>query len=113
MEPSQLRVVVYILQIPKSIVVKALKHPDVHSDRFFNQTGNHHYSEGSLITRPMDFFDEVMPKLGVGIKSNNGKLPLQIQGPLVPSDITIDGSLSSQFLTGLLMAYGTAHWSKK
>lgn len=63
--------------------------------------------EGSLTTRPMDFFDEVMPKLGVAIHSNNGKLPLQIQGPLVPSDITIDGSLSSQFLTGLLMAYGS------
>jgi 3-phosphoshikimate 1-carboxyvinyltransferase len=64
--------------------------------------------EGSLVTRPMDFFDEVMPKLGVAIQSNNGKLPLQIQGPLVPADITIDGSLSSQFLTGLLMAYGTS-----
>lgn len=64
--------------------------------------------EGSLVTRPMDFFDEVMPQLGVKIQSNNGKLPLQINGPLVPSDITIDGSLSSQFLTGLLMAYGAS-----
>jgi 3-phosphoshikimate 1-carboxyvinyltransferase len=64
--------------------------------------------EGSLTTRPMDFFDEVMPKLDVKIQSNNGKLPIQIQGPLKPSDITIDGSLSSQFLTGLLMAYGTS-----
>jgi 3-phosphoshikimate 1-carboxyvinyltransferase len=33
---------------------------------------------------------------------------LQIQGPLKPADIEIDGSLSSQFLTGLLMAYGAA-----
>jgi 3-phosphoshikimate 1-carboxyvinyltransferase len=63
---------------------------------------------GSLLTRPMHFFDEVFPKLGVAIQSNEGKLPLQIQGPLKPADIEIDGSLSSQFLTGLLMAYGAA-----
>lgn len=64
--------------------------------------------EGSLITRPMDFFDEQLPKLQVAITSNNGKLPLSIQGPLVPKDIEIDGSLSSQFLTGLLLAYAAA-----
>jgi len=61
--------------------------------------------KGSLLTRPMDFFDEVLPQVGVQITSNNGKLPLQIQGPLQPQNITVDGSLSSQFLTGLLMAY--------
>jgi 3-phosphoshikimate 1-carboxyvinyltransferase len=63
---------------------------------------------GSLVTRPMDFFDEIFPKLSISIQSNNGKLPLQIQGPLQPNDIIIDGSLSSQFLTGLLMAFGKA-----
>jgi 3-phosphoshikimate 1-carboxyvinyltransferase len=63
---------------------------------------------GSLLKRPMHFFDEVFPQLGVKINSNNGQLPLTIQGPLVPADITIDGSLSSQFLTGLLMAFGAA-----
>src|SRR5579863_3379972 len=31
---------------------------------------------GSLATRPMDFFDEVLPQLGVDILSNKGKLPL-------------------------------------
>ena len=64
--------------------------------------------EGSLLTRPMDFFDEILPKLGVSIRSNNGKLPLKIKGPLVPKNIEIDGSLSSQFLTGLLMAYAAS-----
>jgi 3-phosphoshikimate 1-carboxyvinyltransferase len=63
---------------------------------------------GSLLTRPMDFFDEILPKLGVKVQSKNGKLPLQIQGPLQPANIEVDGSLSSQFLTGLLMAYGAA-----
>ncbi|MBL0270313.1 MAG: 3-phosphoshikimate 1-carboxyvinyltransferase [Chitinophagaceae bacterium] len=61
---------------------------------------------GSLLTRPMDFFDEVLPQLGVKISSQEGKLPMTVQGPLQPRNITMDGSLSSQFLTGLLMAYG-------
>ncbi|HEY1869826.1 MAG TPA: 3-phosphoshikimate 1-carboxyvinyltransferase [Chitinophagaceae bacterium] len=64
--------------------------------------------EGSLLKRPMDFFDEILPKLNVKVKSQNGKLPLIIQGPLQPKNIEIDGSLSSQFLTGLLMAYAAA-----
>ncbi|HLY71724.1 MAG TPA: 3-phosphoshikimate 1-carboxyvinyltransferase [Puia sp.] len=64
--------------------------------------------EGSLLNRPMDFFDEVLPQLGVEIVSNNGKLPLKIKGPLQPKDIQIDGSLSSQFLTGLLFAYAAS-----
>lgn len=63
---------------------------------------------GSLLKRPMHFFDEVMPQLGVSTASNEGFLPLQIQGPLQPANITIDGSLSSQFLTGLLMAFAAA-----
>src|SRR5829696_8973150 len=63
---------------------------------------------GSLLTRPMDFFDEVFPQLAINILSNKGKLPITIHGPLQPKNIQIDGSLSSQFLTGLLMAYGKA-----
>ncbi|MES2329141.1 MAG: 3-phosphoshikimate 1-carboxyvinyltransferase [Bacteroidota bacterium] len=73
------------------------------SDQSITLTGT-----GSLLTRPMDFFDEILPKLGVKVQSKNGKLPLQIQGPLQPANIEVDGSLSSQFLTGLLMAYGAA-----
>lgn len=64
--------------------------------------------EGSLLTRPMDFFDKILPQLDVRIKSSNGRLPLVIQGPLHPASIEVDGSLSSQFLTGLLMAYSAA-----
>lgn len=64
--------------------------------------------EGSLRDRPIDFFDTVLPQLGVKIKSNNGKVPMTIQGPLIPTNIEVDGSQSSQFLTGLLMAYSAA-----
>lgn len=66
---------------------------------------------GSLVTRPMDFFDEILPQLDVQVKSNEGKLPLNIQGPMVPKNITIDGSLSSQFLTGMLLAYAASNAS--
>ena len=61
--------------------------------------------KGSLVKRPMHFFDEILPLVGVKVQSQKGFLPIQIQGPLVPVTITIDGSLSSQFLTGMLMAY--------
>ena len=63
---------------------------------------------GSLLSRPMDFFNEMLPLVGVEVVSNNGKLPLKIKGPLQPKDITVDGSLSSQFLTGLLLAYAAS-----
>ncbi len=68
----------------------------------------HIEGEGSLQRRPMDFFDEIFPQLGIQITSTSAKLPLQINGPLQPKDITIDGSLSSQFLTGLLFAFADA-----
>lgn len=63
---------------------------------------------GSLLSRPMHFFDAIFPQLGISIQSNEGKLPLLIKGPMLPSSIEVDGSLSSQFLTGLLMAYSAA-----
>ena len=45
---------------------------------------------GSLLTRPMDFFDDIFPLLGIEIKSKGGKLPLEIKGPLQPTNITIE-----------------------
>jgi 3-phosphoshikimate 1-carboxyvinyltransferase len=64
--------------------------------------------KGSLVRRPMHFFDDIFPSLSIDIQSNKGLLPITIQGPLKTTNITVDGSLSSQFLTGLLMAYAAA-----
>jgi 3-phosphoshikimate 1-carboxyvinyltransferase len=64
--------------------------------------------EGSLQDRPMNEFDNIFGQLGIDWESNNGKLPFSVQGPLRPVDISVDGSLSSQFITGLLMAYSAA-----
>ncbi|HEV7329595.1 MAG TPA: 3-phosphoshikimate 1-carboxyvinyltransferase [Flavisolibacter sp.] len=63
---------------------------------------------GSLLKRPFSFFTETLPQLGVECTSNNGLLPLHIKGPLQPKNIEVDGSLSSQFLTGLLFAFAAA-----
>jgi 3-phosphoshikimate 1-carboxyvinyltransferase len=76
------------------------------SDRKLTMNGS-----GSLLKRPMDFFDEIFPLLDVSISSNQGKLPIEIKGPLKPASINVDGSLSSQFLTGLLMAYSASNAS--
>lgn len=63
---------------------------------------------GSLMTRPMTGFAEMFDQLGIKYESSDHKLPVEVQGPLIPRDIEIDGSLSSQYLTGLLMAYSAA-----
>lgn len=64
--------------------------------------------EGSIVKRPMDFFEKYLPRLGVEVSSNGGRLPITFRGPLNPKNITVSGELSSQFLTGLLFAYAKA-----
>jgi len=59
---------------------------------------------GSLLTRPFTEFDIVIPELGAECLTNNGLLPIAVKGPLKGGEAKLDGSLSSQFLTGLLMS---------
>lgn len=59
---------------------------------------------GSLLTRPVDMIEEPLKALGVRVKSNKGRLPVTLHGPLKSGEIKIDGTLTSQFLSGLLMA---------
>jgi 3-phosphoshikimate 1-carboxyvinyltransferase len=63
---------------------------------------------GTLLARPMNFFDTMLTELSVDFKSNGGNLPFSIKGPLKPKDISINAELSSQFLTGILMAYSAS-----
>ena len=63
---------------------------------------------GSLLKRPIYFFDEIFPLLNISAKTKNGFLPVSLHGPLVPKDISIDGSVSSQYLTGLLFSFAKA-----
>ncbi len=58
---------------------------------------------GSLLKRPVNIIEDALVQLGAKVKTNNGFLPLEIQGPIKAGKIRIDGSLSSQLLTGLLI----------
>jgi len=58
----------------------------------------------SLKKRPMFMIEDALNQLGVRCTSTDGFLPLTIQGPIKGGKCEIDGSVSSQLLTGLLMA---------
>ncbi len=60
--------------------------------------------EKSLAERPVSAIEEPLRDLGAVISSANGKLPLKVSGKLEGGATEIDGSMSSQFITGLLMA---------
>ena len=62
--------------------------------------------EGSLMGRPMGLYTGLLPELNVII--TNGHLPVHVKGPLEAADIIIDGSDSSQFLSGILFAFCAA-----
>lgn len=60
-------------------------------------------ASGSLQARPMDMV-EAIRVLGVSCKTDNGRAPISVQGPMTGGYIGIDASVSSQFLTGLLLS---------
>ena len=60
--------------------------------------------EGTLLYRPMHMMIEPLRKLGVDVRDGGGRLPIEVCGPVSGGEIEVDGSVSSQFLTGLLMA---------
>lgn len=79
------------------IPIAALQHKEI------TVTGS-----GSLLNRPMTDHIETLPKLQVNIAAENNTLPITVTGPLQPESVTVDGSMSSQFLSGLLITYAFA-----
>lgn len=63
----------------------------------------------ALQLRPMPYLSGPLPMLGVSVQSAEGHLPAVIAGPMEIKSIEIDGSGSSQFLTGLLLAYAQSN----
>jgi 3-phosphoshikimate 1-carboxyvinyltransferase len=59
---------------------------------------------GSLTKRPVNMIEEPLTSLGVSVRTTNGYLPVEITGPIKGGRVKVDGSQSSQFLTGLLFA---------
>ncbi len=65
--------------------------------------------KGSLLQRPVDFIVDTLSDFGIRIYSNKGKLPLKLQGSYKNTKVSVDGTFSSQLLTGLLMALPKHH----
>lgn len=63
----------------------------------------HFTGEGRLPKRPLSPLYELMSESGVSM-SEKGVMPLSCRGRLSGSSFEIDGSVSSQFITGLLLA---------
>ncbi|MFH1227899.1 MAG: 3-phosphoshikimate 1-carboxyvinyltransferase [Planctomycetota bacterium] len=59
---------------------------------------------GSLSSRPVGMIEQPLVKLGALCKTNNGYPPVIVRGPIDGGNLEIDGAITSQFLTGLLMA---------
>ncbi len=62
------------------------------------------YGKGSLEKRPLTFFEDTLPLFNAGISSNAGLIPLEITGPMRGSTVDLDGSQSSQYISGMMMA---------
>jgi 3-phosphoshikimate 1-carboxyvinyltransferase len=62
--------------------------------------------DDSLKTRPMDMLLEALKPLGVNAKAvfGNGKPPIEINPGFIGGKTSIDGSVSSQFISSLLIA---------
>ena len=58
---------------------------------------------GTLLHRPMNMMIEPLRQLGVMVRDGGGLLPIEVCGPLHGGEIEVDGSISSQFVTGLLL----------
>ncbi len=59
--------------------------------------------KGRLPQRPIGIYLDCLPKAGIRCKTEGG-LPLEISGKLRAGEFTVPGNVSSQFITGLLLA---------
>lgn len=60
--------------------------------------------EGTLAARPVGMVEAPLSALGARCSTSGGLQPVRVQGPLHAGHVTVDGSESSQFITGLLLA---------
>ena len=63
--------------------------------------------EGSLLSRTLGEYMTLLPQHNVKVKSD-GFLPLEISGKLTNGNYEVNGDVSSQYITGLLMALANA-----
>lgn len=70
-------------------------------------------AEGSLLKRPADFMELTFKQLGIEFETTNNFPPIKVKGPYINSEAKVDGSISSQFLSGLLIALPKAKGTTK
>ncbi len=61
-------------------------------------------ARGTLLHRPVEMMRAPLEALNARFESREGRPPVHVRGPLRGGEVTVDGSITSQFLTGLLMA---------
>ncbi|WP_066504052.1 3-phosphoshikimate 1-carboxyvinyltransferase [Abyssisolibacter fermentans] len=59
---------------------------------------------GKLVSRPLEDYYRIFDKQGIKYSNNNGQLPLIIDGLLKSDEFDLSGNVSSQFITGLMLA---------
>lgn len=64
-------------------------------------------ARGTLRTRPVDMLPPVLVPLGAFCETRQGLPPVLIRGPLEGGELVVDGSITSQHLSGLLMTLPT------
>lgn len=62
--------------------------------------------DSSLRTRPMGPLLQALTEMGAECSSNDGRPPVTIKGPLQGREVSIEGGISSQFISSLLLAGG-------
>ena len=58
--------------------------------------------KGKLVSRPLDTYYRIFQEQNINYTTNNGNLPLKVEGKLKPGIFSIEGNISSQFISGLM-----------
>jgi 3-phosphoshikimate 1-carboxyvinyltransferase len=61
-------------------------------------------AEGSLLSRPVDTLIDSLQKTGILVKQETSSFPLILGGEMSSKELHVDGSFSSQILSGLLIS---------
>lgn len=57
---------------------------------------------GRLTERPFSVYKELFTQKGIKYYDNDGKMPITLEGKLIPGEYSLPGDISSQFVSGLL-----------
>ncbi|MGE5678602.1 MAG: 3-phosphoshikimate 1-carboxyvinyltransferase [Pseudomonadota bacterium] len=62
------------------------------------------HGEGRLVERSLEPYYRLFEEQGIKYITDQGRLPLQIDGSLAPGEFRLAGNISSQFISGLMFA---------